>query len=629
MDRNNTVALVLISLILIGYFFYTTNKAQELSEQQQENNTEQVENPSPAGTPTDNATLSSGDEGQPEDSNPALVNDSLLQLQKKSQYGAFYNAANGEETTYTLENGDVKIEFSNKGGSMVMANLKNYKTYEQEPLILFGDGDNSQTISFTTDNGQINSSELFFTTTGVQQQGNKSSISFRLMADNGGYLEQVYTLDSAGYLLDYDINLVNLETVIPKNIYDFNLVWKRNLLKQERDKSFEDKYSAIYYRYDDDDVENLSETSDAEETLKGDVEWISFKQQFFNTTLMADEEKPFSTVSLISKLDTDSAYLKDYTAALILPYSHQPTESFNMRYYVGPNHYQTLKTFDNELENIINLGSGIMSWVSVFSKYIIIPVFNFLEQYIGNYGWIILILTLMIKIIVLPLSYKSYLSTAKMKVIKPEMDELKEKYKDDQSKFASEQMKLYSKAGVNPLGGCLPNLIPLPVLIAMYYFFPASIELRQESFLWASDLSTYDSIFNLPFTIPFYGDHVSLFTLLMAVTSIVYALTNQQSATMDGPMKYMPFVFPIMLLGLFNNFPAALTYYYLLQNLISIAQTYAIKTFFIDEEKLHKQIQENKKKPKKEGGFADRLKKKLEEAQREQAQVQQKGKKKK
>lgn len=628
MDRNNTVALVLISLILVGYFFYTTNKAQDLSEQQQNETTEQVEGNQPTTTPTDNATLSSGDEGLAEDSVTALMNDSLLQLKKKSQYGAFYDAINGQEATYTLENDDIRIEFTNKGGSMVLADLKHYKTYEQEPLILFGEGDNAKTIGIPTNNGLIKSSDLYFTTTGVKQSGDSSSISFRLMADNGGYLEQTYTLGKSGYLLEYDISLVNMQSIIPVNNNFLNFLWKRNLLKQERDKTFEDRYSAIYYRYENDDVENLSESEDTEESLTTDVEWISFKQQFFNSTLMADKEKPFNNVSLISKLDSDSAYLKDYTAALTLPYTHQPTETFNMQYYVGPNHYQTLKTFDNELENIINLGSGIMSWVAVFSKYLIIPVFNFLEQHIGNYGWIILILTLMIKIIVLPLSYKSYLSTAKMKVIKPEMDELKEKYKDDQSKFASEQMKLYSKAGVNPLGGCLPNLIPLPVLIAMYYFFPASIELRQESFLWASDLSTYDSILNLPFTIPFYGDHVSLFTLLMAVTSIVYALTNQQTATMDGPMKYMPYIFPVMLLGLFNSFPAALTYYYLLQNLISIAQTYAIKTFFIDEDKLHRQIQENKKKPKKEGGFADKLKKRLEEAQREQAKAQSNKKKK-
>ncbi len=291
---------------------------------------------------------------------------------------------------------------------------------------------------------------------------------------------------------------------------------------------------------------------------------------------------------------------------------------------MGPNHYQTLKKMDIELEDVINLGSGIMAWVAIFNKYLIIPIFNFLEVFVGNYGLIILILTLIIKVILFPLTYKSYVSQAKMKLLKPELDELKEKYKDDQQGFAQAQMKLWGKAGVNPLGGCLPMLLQMPILVAMYYFFPSSIELRQEKFLWADDLSTYDSILNLPFNIPFYGDHVSLFTLLMTVTSIIYAVSNARlTGQQDGPMKYMPYIFPIMLLGIFNSFPAALTYYYFLQNVISYGQQWIIKQFFVDEKALHKQMQEKKTKPTNPNSFSNRFGRAMEQAQKAAKEKQQ------
>jgi YidC/Oxa1 family membrane protein insertase len=312
---------------------------------------------------------------------------------------------------------------------------------------------------------------------------------------------------------------------------------------------------------------------------------------------------------------------------LEIPYNRAHDFSFPVEIYYGPNHYKTLKSFDIGLENIIPLGSGIFAFVKYVNKWIIIPVFNFLSGFIGNYGIIIILLTIFIRLIIAPFTYQSYVSQAKMKVLKPELDELRAKHGDDQQAFGMEQMKLFKSAGVNPLGGCLPALLQLPILVAMYSFFPSSIELRQESFLWAKDLSTYDSIMNLPFTIPFYGNHISLFTLLMTATSLVLAFYNRGMADQSNPvMKYMPYIFPIMLLGIFNRTAAALTFYYFLSNVISILLQWVLQTFVINHDKIHAQIQENKKKPVSKSKSQERL----EEMQKRQQGMQQRpqGKKK-
>ena len=280
-----------------------------------------------------------------------------------------------------------------------------------------------------------------------------------------------------------------------------------------------------------------------------------------------------------------------------------------MQFYFAPNNYQSLKRLGNyDLEKIIPLGVGIFGAISSpINKFFIIPLFNFLNRFFTNYGLIILIMTFLLRIILFPLSYRSFVSAAKMRVLKPEIDELKERYKDDQQKFGQEQLKLFRSAGVNPLGGCIPALLQFPILAAMYTFFPLSIELRQESFLWAKDLSTYDSIYNFGFSIPFYGNHISLFTIIMTVTSILFAIYNNQLSGVTGQMKYMAYIFPVMLLGIFNNLPAALTYYYSLTNIIAFGQQFIIKNYIIDEGAIHRRIQENKKKPVKKSRFQERL----------------------
>lgn len=623
MDRNSTIGLVLISLILIGYFFYNANIAKEQLEKQPTELVSDTVKVDPSKIPTE-AEFNAANGGDIDAINN-IADDSTRQVELQKRFGSFATASSGTDQEFVLENEDLKVTFASKGGAIKQAELKKYQTYDSLPLLLFSNEGSQQSISFPTQSGNITTSELYFTSTGAVATDSGKTIQFILPADNGGKLVYTYSLAPKGYKVDFKVDLAELKGVIPPNVWDMSMVWSNKLSHKEKDKTFEDRYTALYFKFDKDNVDNLSESSSEEESPAGALDWISFKQQFFNTTLIAKNDLKFKNASLKSaQMAEDEEYMKTMQASVILPYAQTGKQSYDMQWYLGPNHYQTLKRMNIDLEEVINLG-----WVAFISKWLIIPVFNFLEQYIPSYGWIILILTVLIKLVLLPFSYKSYISTAKMRLLKPELDELKEKLKDDQSKFAAEQMKLYSKAGVNPLGGCLPSVLPMPILFAMYYFFPSSIELRQESFLWATDLSTYDSILSIP-NIPFYGDHVSLFTLLMAVSSIAYAVINSQmTGQQDGPMKYMPYIFPIMLLGIFNSFPAALTYYYLLQNLLSIAQQYIIKGFFVDEEKLHKQIQENKKKPaKKGGGFTEKLKKAMEEQQKV-AQDQKNKKKKK
>jgi len=624
MDRNTVIGFVLIGLILIGYSYYNFEQAKELEKKKPKTKKE-----APAKTDTGTEALNTTDTLSETNAEIVAENDSAKKAAITENYGAFAGGLEGTETYSTVENADLKITFTNKGGNIYSVELKNYKTYDKLPLILFDGAENQQNYSFYLNNNRsINTRELFFQQKNIVKdaEGNQT-VSFLLSAGEGKYFEQQYIIPAKGFDIKYNINLAGLNDVIKDNAKQINFTWNRTIRKVEQDKEFENRYTQLQYSYTNEEDELLSETENEEKSLATDVRWIAAKQQFFNTTLIYKEG--FGDVKLKSTLDVKNAsVLKTFETDAYLPYNHQKTQQYEMVWYIGPNRYQTLKKFDLGLETLIPLGTGVMSWVSVFNKWLIIPIFNFLEKFVGNYGIIILILTLIIKFILFPLTYKSYKSAALMKALKPELDALKEKYADDQQKFGTEQWKLYQQAGVNPLGGCLPMLLQMPILIAMYYFFPASIELRQESFLWAHDLSTYDTIFNLPFNIPFYGDHVSLFTLLMTVTSILYAVTNNQmmgTGTQPGMemMKYMPYIFPVMLMGMFNSFPAALTYYYFLQNIISYGQQWSIKKWFIDEDALHKQIQENKKKPVKKSMFQQRL----EDMTKQQQQQKNKGKK--
>jgi YidC/Oxa1 family membrane protein insertase len=615
---------VLIGLILIAYSYYNFEQAKKLKSKKKSTPEQQLQ----TNRLTQDSLAISASETAASDSIQAntttAANDTNSQTLLKSEFGTFANFMQGEEQLLKLENEDVVITFTNKGGNIASINLKHYKTFDKKPLILFENNENFQSYTFYLKNNRdVRTHQLFFETKELTDEQGNSIIEFTLPAGEGKFFRQTYTLAPKGYTLDYKVDISGFHDVISSSSRQIHFEWKRPVRKVEQNKDFENRYTQLHFSYTDKEDETLSESQNEEKAPSTKVRWIAYKQQFFNTTLINKEG--FDDVKLKSTIESSKEYIKTFETSAYLPFNHQQLQQYNMQWYLGPNRYLTLKSFDIGLEALIPLGTGIMSWVSIFNKWLIIPIFNFLEKFTSNYGLIILILTLFIKLLLFPLTYKSYKSAALMKVLKPELDALREKYADDQQKLGAEQWKLYQQAGVNPLGGCLPMLLQMPILIAMYYFFPASIELRQESFLWANDLSTYDSILDLPFNIPFYGDHVSLFTLLMTVTSILYAITNNQmmGATQPGMemMKYMPYIFPILLMGIFNSFPAALTYYYFLQNIISYGQQWAIKKWFIDEDALHRQIQENKKKPVKKSMFQQRLE--------EMAKQQQKGRGKK
>lgn len=591
MDRNSIIGLLLIGLILIGFSFWNQPSAEELAARQkqmdsieavrQKEKLTAAQSAKPVAAPALTDTLVLG-------ADTTISADSLKSIQLREQFGSFAEAANGTTQFYTLENDVMKVVFSNKGGRVHHVELKKYKTFDQKPLLLFGSDSTTFGLNFFAQNRNVATNNLYF----EPVQG-KNKIAFRLNAPGQGYLEYAYTLPASGYMLDFNINISGLEKVIASNINYLELNWQQNIYKKEKDAKSERNTSTVYYKYPSDEAEYLSETSEDEETLTTRVKWVSFKQQYFNTTLIAKTEFDKPTKITSNHPESHDSLVKRMTASFTIPYSHKPFESFDMSFYFGPNHYQTLKATELGMEKLVPLGWGIFGWVN---KFIVIKIFNFLNEFDLNYGLIILILTIAIKLMLLPFTYKAYLSTAKMKVLKPEMDEIQAKHKEDPMKGQQELLAMYRKAGVNPLGGCLPMLLQMPILIAMFRFFPASIELRQESFLWAKDLSTYDSILDLPFNIPFYGDHVSLFTILMTISTLMYTYLNSQMTASNPQMKWVMYLMPVMFLGIFNNYSAGLSYYYFLANMISFGQQFLFRAA-VDEKAIHAKIQENKKKP--------------------------------
>lgn len=557
------------------------------------------------------------------------VNDSSV---LQSQYGVFAQAATGEEKTFVIENEVMRITFSNKGGQIKSAELLKYKTWDKKPLVLFTSQSNQLSYQFAISNDRvIDTKDFYFEPVGTvfKLSGTDSAtFALRLNAGNGKYFEQQYTLRGNSYLLDYRVSLVGLDSVIPANNTFISAEWSNRLRSVEKNIELERRYSAVYFRYNQSDVAHLHEDKEDDELVfDAPVEWISFKQQFFNITWFS--QGAFNRGKFKSHFTKDDhSYVKKYDATVTLPYQGNANNQYAFQLFIGPNSYNLLSGLNKDSESIIKLGPDfwLFSWMSYITRFII-WVFSWFDRVHLNYGIIILLMTLILKIALHPLTAKSIESAAKMKILAPEIAALKEKYGDDQAKIGAEQMKLYQRAGVSPLGGCLPMLLQMPILMAMYYFFPASIELRQQSFLWATDLSSYDAIVTFTTAIPLIGNHISLFTILMTITSVGQAVMNNQMNAMTNQqpgMKYMPYFMPVLLMFMFNSFPAALTYYYLLQNLLGMAHQWIIQKFFIDDEKLRKQIEENKKNPKQASGWQ----KKLADMQRQaQEQQKQRGKK--
>ncbi|MGE5394950.1 MAG: membrane protein insertase YidC [Candidatus Saccharibacteria bacterium] len=618
MDRNTIVGILLIFGILIGFSYFNRPSEKQLAAAKRTRDSLEMvrvesEKAIKEGKIADSlATLAPSSQG----------NDSIRSEQdnaRRDKFGVFAPASVGKEKFYVMENNLMKVTFSNKGGRIYSVELKNFKTYDQKPLILFEGDKNKFGLSFFAQNRSLETQSFYFVpsdSTADQvlkgpevkkgkegnekfnetNKGESKVLSMRLYAGDGKYLEYKYTLNYNSFLVGFEVNTKGLNNIVTTNNNSLTFNWNIDVPRQEKkSRNGEDSYTTIHYKFQDDDVEHLSTSKSESESLRTKTKWISFKQLFFSSALIADDAFPNADINSQLKKE-DPKYVANFNADVALPYEGKDSESIKMKFYFGPNHYNTLKQYDLSMERIINLGYAIVRPVN---KYLIIPTFNFLRRFIDNFGIIILLLTIFIKLLIFPFTYKSYHSQAKMKALKPEIDEINEKYpKEKALERQQATMALYKKAGVNPMGGCLPMLFQFPVLIAMFFFFPTSIELRQQSFLWANDLSTYDSILNLPFSIPAYGNHVSLFCLLMTITTIISTYLNsesQSSAAMPG-MKTMMYVMPIMFLFILNSYPAGLSYYYFLANVITIGQMYVFRAI-TDENKIRAQIQINKKKP--------------------------------
>ncbi len=637
MDRNSIFGLVIIFLILIGYSIWMSPSEEELQQrkhksdsiaQVQQDQLDSVRkaeaakiNKPDSGVAISGQTLSAVSDSGAEVSQA----NSLL----KEKYGIYAGSVKQENKYYIIENDVIKLKISEKGGSLVSAELKQYKTFDTLPVYLFKSDTAVLGFNFFVNNRSLNTTQLSFHPywNNKSLQGKDSlyvsgtdslEFSMRLYPDaadsgfvTGKYIEFHYVIHGNEYMSGLDIRLQNMNDILAANANYINLDWNMNLRQQEMSLENEKLVSTIYYKYLSDDVDYLSERKDEQKQLNTKVKWISFKQQFFTTTLIARESFGSAEIQTYSE-GKGERYLKSMSAVITLPFDPMQTSTnIPMNLYLGPNKFKAYRAYGLDLEKQIPIGWSffLMAWIN---RYAVIPVFDFLSTFNLNYGIIILILTVLLKIVLFPIAYKTYMSSAKMRVLKPEIDEIGAKFpkKEDAMKKQQATMDLYKRAGINPMAGCIPLLLQMPILIAMFRFFPASIELRQQSFLWAHDLSSYDSILDLPFTIPFYGDHVSLFTLLMTISTIIYTkMSNDMmaSGTQQLPgMKTVMYLMPIMFLGFFNSYASGLSYYYLLANLFTFAQMYAFRKL-VNEDKIHLQIQENKKKPVKKSGFQKRL----------------------
>ncbi len=621
MDRNTIIGFILIAVVLIGWSYFSAPTKEEIKAAQ-----EKQDSILHAKRIKDSLDLINSKELKT-DSAQIVINTDSLVINNTNQHdtSVFSLAAKGEEKVISVENEFIRVFISNKGARIDAVELKNYKTYYGLPLVLFKGDTNKFDLKFYVANKPFNTSQYFFQPYGeikdsLYISGEDSlSVSYRLypnIAINdtndfnyNAYIEYKYTLKRNSYLLNFQINFVRFNNYIDKSTPKIDFDFSNLALTQEKNIDNERNTSTIYYKYLLDEADYLTERKDGKASLNNKLKWVGLKQQFFTSVIIAENYFLNADIETISNKE-DSTHVKSLSSTLGLEYESKDNYNIGLSFYFGPNHFNTLKELDLDLEKQIPLGWGIFGWINRFA---IIPVFNFLSGFNINYGIIILILTILIKTILFPIAYKTYSSSAKMRILKPDIEEINAKFKNKEDALKKQQatMALYKKAGVNPMAGCLPMLLQLPILIAMFRFFPASIELRQEAFLWADDLSTYDSILDLSFNIPFYGSHVSLFTLLMTITTIIYTKVNNDmmGSTNQMPgMKVMMYMMPVMFLGIFNNFSSALSYYYFLTNIITFIQMFMFR-FIIDEDALKRKIEANKnrKVTVKKSGFQKKL----------------------
>lgn len=640
MNKNSLIGIILIIGIFVGWFIWMTPSKEEIEKQRhiqdsiyRENRIRYIQDSIRFVEAQKLAEQSVNQLNNADETNEVI----------RDKFGVFATVAQGEEQFWTIENDVLKMTLTSKGAYVKTVELKNYVTWDSLPLVGFDEETSKFNLSFFAANRNINTMDLFFVPylNGERYDGEKNIVvtdkplvfSLRAFSDDYSdvlntdeYIEFAYTMTKDEYMVDFDIKTVKMKNVIASNTNFVTIDWYVDLLKQEKAV---DRYngSNVYYKFSSDDVESLSGDrggeKDGEKELRANLKWLSFKQRFFSYSLISKDNFNSAVVGMKNDVRTKNPrYLKTMYATVDVPFDgFQGTNVMPMQFYFGPNSLKIMDKYGIDLDKQIPLGGKLVGWIN---RYIVVNVFNWLGSYGWNYGIVILVLTLIIKLALMPFAFKSYQSSAKMRVLKPEVDAINEKYPREEDAMKKQQavMELYKKAGASPTSGCLPMLLQLPILWAIFRFFPASIELRQQPFLWADDLSTYDSILDLGFNIPFYGDHVSLFTLLMTVTTILYTyINNKQMASTQAQgmkgMKFIMYLMPIMFLGLFNSYSAGLSYYYMLVNIITFLQMYLFR-IFLDDNKLRKKIELAKQKPVKKSAFQKRL----EEMQRQQQQMQ-------
>jgi YidC/Oxa1 family membrane protein insertase len=580
MDRNQIIGMALITSMFVVYMYFFKPDIPLQDEKIQD-------------------TSISVASDQTQNSNQSVELDSIQKEANKLRLGSLSSAVEGSEELFVIENEDIQVTFSNKGGKISKVLLKQYLTYNKLPLYIQDENNTKFDIKAKTTTGEVNLSSLYYTPT-ISKRGDSTIIQYEIIPAEGQSIKQVYTFPNNGYEIGYNISMLGVDNLILNE--PVKLSWLSNLPNVEYDLEQNRIKTSVNYFTVKDGFDYLSEASlDKEsETLNTPIKWVGLKQKFFTSAIIADRSFDIGYVEAF--VPNDTSVVKTLMTDLQIPIGDIKTQKANFKFYFGPNHFQTMIKITDGFEKNVNLGWPVINWIN---RFLAIPTFHFLDYIFGDmkwkYGFIIIILGILVKLILLPLSFKSYVAMAKMKVLKPELDVIKEKYGDDMQKVQSEQMALYSKVGINPLSGCIPVLLSMPVLLAMFSFFPNSIELRQQAFLWAPDLSTYDAPILLPFNIPFYGSHVSLFTLFMTLSTLAYTHFNNQMSTQTGPMKSISYIMPVIFLFVLNSFPAGLSFYYFISNLLTIGQQFFIKRF-VDEDKLKVAMEENRKKNATGGG---------------------------
>ncbi len=600
MDRNSAIGMTLIAVLLMVYFYFfsappvqpTTKKADSVAAILNKKETVASEN-----VPTiDSTTIRA--------------------------YGSLGSLLQGAEDSIQVENADLKISFSTKG-FINQLELKNFKTYTQKPLYLINSGNNQFHLNTQFEGKNIDLYQLYYQFK-LSKKNDTTLLTFTAAISDNASIKHIYSIPAQGYKIGYRLESNNI-ALGGKNLA---FQWNDNIPLQEKDITDSRNKTTVNYYLSDGKFSGISETATEtkEEALATPVKWVSIRQKFFISSIIADQSFSGGAVKTIPNT-IDSAFVKRAELELYIPTEQLTKSPATFSYYFGPNDYQIISNVTEGFNENLSLGWPPMSWIN---RFVIIPIFKFLEGVIGNYGLIIVLLVLFVKLVLLPLSYSSYLGMAKMKLLKPEIDVIKEKNGDNMAQTQQDTMKLYRQAGVNPFAGCIPLLLQMPILFAMFYFFPISIELRQKSFLWAEDLSTYDSILSLPFAIPFYGAHVSLFVLLMTASTLIYTWQNNQISSVTGPMKSMSYIMPLVFLFVLNSFSAGLSFYYFVSNLITFTQQAIIKRF-VDEDKIKAIMEENKKKAATGTGKKSKFMTKLEEAMKasEEARKQAEARKKK